>query len=204
MDAKDKISPKMATYRLCNAAKKGDVALMQSLVVEHGANPDCWVKHSADKMLPLVTVAARAGQPRAAVWLLNNITDKMIASHGKGDWRADYDLSPISAFARLGEPTPAVQAKVLGWCKDTMTQQQWSHLFFNCVNCVFRADNVGVLEQCVTRLDRQEIIRIRDLVLAFGIPLPRTWDLVDVHLTRLEFEEGTRPAGARGGPIHRM
>lgn len=204
MADKDNISPKMATHRLRIAARKGEIGLMKSLVREHGANPNCWVERVDGKMLPLAKVASSAGHSDAAAWLLENITDEMIVAGGKGDWRADYDLSPISDFARRGEPTPAMQEKALGWCKDTMTQQQWSDLFFNCVNCVFRADNTGVLEQCLARLDRQEIVRIRDLVLAFGTPLPRTWGLVEARLSRMELDEGTAPAGMRGGPIARM
>lgn len=195
------INPGMASFLLISAAKGGDLSLMRTLL-DCGANPDCWVGADGGKRRPLTTVVAEGGQVEAAVRLLQNISDEMIATNWMGDWRADYALSPLASFVRLGAPGPA--ARMLARCRDTMTQEQWADLLFTRVNCLVKADFGGLVDECVSRLNREQVQAVKARVSGQGRGRPEPWSEVEAALSRQALESDTSIAGVRTGPINRM
>lgn len=201
--SKPKISPGMATTLMAYAAKSGDLPEVR-LRLEQGANPACWGRTGwqsgggGNKMLPLATMAARAGEIACARLLVENINDQTIARSGMGDWRCDYDMSPLADFAYAGMQDAA--AHLLAHCRETMTQEQWADLLFNCV----RGDVEALIDECAGRLDEKQIREVRARSIdGAGMVLP-AWRVVEAHMARRALEAGTARALERSGSAHRM
>lgn len=205
MTADSKMTPGMATALLVNAAKQGDLSLMQQLI-NQGANPGCWVDVNRGRWTrqPLATVMARQGAAQSAIKLLAHITDAVIERSNMGDWRADYDLSPLPSFTIMGLAREATL--MLSHCKDSMTQEQWSDLLSLRVCCAAskETDDPWLIAECVAHLDDGELLQLKQQIIAKHQVLPAVWAAVEACSSLRGLQDQTCHAAARHVAINRM
>ena len=131
-----------------------------------------------------VTLAALAQPPKAEPERTGDdrfevrITDEMIAAHNMGDWRRDYDLSPLREFAHAGMEDIALV--MLGHCQGNMTGEHWEDLLFNCV----RGDTAGLIDECVGRLDERGLRSVETTLMQSQGMLPPAWGRVQAARSR--------------------